>query len=156
MATQNLVSASITPETKDAILKALAEIKGKLTFLLTLGSEDTAGLFKAGKEYGPFLDLCHSVARSHPEILLTGFNVAEFNRDYELSQNLAAIADVVHELNAAVDQTLTAARSDTLVSCLDIYAASKLYRDKIPGFGVMVDAMAQFFKKSPRTSAKAK
>ena len=154
MATQNLVSASITPEAKETILKALAEIKGKLGFLLTLNSDDVVGLFKAGKEYGPFLDLCHTVAQSHPEILSGAFNVAEFNRDYQLAQDLGAIDVMVRELCEALDHTLTAARSDTLVSGLDIYSAAKLHRDKVPGLGVIVDAMAQFFKKSSRTTAK--
>ena len=155
MAVQTLVSASIAAETKEEILKSIAEIKGKLGFLLTLQTDEVSGIFKAGKEYTPFIDLCHSVAKSHPEILSGVFNVAEFDRDYQLSKDLGVIADAVHELNEAVDHTLTAARSDALVSSLDVYSASKLNRDRIPGLWGSVDAMAQYFKKSPKLATKA-
>jgi len=155
MAVQNLVSASLAAEAKDEILKSLVEIRGKLDFLLTLQADEVSGIFKAGKEYMPFLDLCHSAAKSHPEMLSGVFNMAEFDRDYLLSKDLGTIADAVHELCEAVDHTVTAARSDALVSGLDVYSASKLHRDKIPGLGRLVDAMAQYFKKSPRTATKA-
>ena len=63
MAVQNLVSASISTETKDAILKSLAEVKGKLDFLLTLQADERNGLLKAGKELGQKLHGRFSITR---------------------------------------------------------------------------------------------
>lgn len=155
MAVQNLVSASIAAETKEEILQSIAEIKGKLSFLLTLQAAEVAGIFKAGKEYAPFLEVCHTVAKSHPEILSGVFNAAEFDRDFQLSKDLGAIADALDQLNEGVGHTLTAARSDALTTALDVYAAVKLNRDKVPGLGGVADNLALYFKKSPRTAAKA-
>jgi len=154
MAVQNLVSASIAAGTKEEILQLFAQIRGKLDFLLTLQADERNGLMKAGKELGPFLDLCHSVAKSHPEILSGVFDAAEFDRDYQLSKDLGVIADAAHELTEGIDHTLTADRSDALVGGLDVYSAGKLNRDRIPGLGGQVDAMAQFFKRPSRPTAK--
>jgi len=154
MAVQNLVSSSIAAETKEEILKLVAQIKGKLDFLLTLQVDERNGLLKAGKELIPFLDLCHTVTKSHPEILSGVFDAQEFDRDYQLSKDLGVIADAIRELNEAVNHTLTAARSDALVAGLDVYSASKLNRDRIPGLGGVVDTMGQYFWKPSRTAAK--
>jgi hypothetical protein len=152
MAAQNLVSASITPETKDEILRSLAEVRGKLGFLLTLQADERAGLFKAGKEYAPFLDECHKVARDHPEILPGVFNSAEFERDWQLAQDVSAIADTLEQLHEGVGHTLTAARSDALVAALDVYSAVKLNRDKVPGLNGVADTLGSYFKKSPKAA----
>ena len=154
MATQNLVSASITPEAKDEILKSLADVRKKLAFLLTLQADEAARLFKAGKEFGPFLDECHKVALSHPEILSGVFDIAEYDRDYRLVQDLGAIADLARELTEAIDHTLTAVRSDNLAGALDVYSATKLHRDKVPGLGGVADRLGAYFKR-PTKEARA-
>lgn len=153
MAVQNLVSASITSETKGAILSSLAEVRGKLGFLLNLQSSEVSGLFKAGKEMVPFLDGCHAVAKAHPEILSGVFDKAEFDRDHQLAQDLAEIADAVGQLNEAVAHTLTAVRSDALISALDVYSAVKTNKSKVPGLNNVADNLSRYFAKSPRASA---
>jgi hypothetical protein len=150
MAVQNLVSASIASETKDEILKAIADIRKKLGFLLNLQGSEVTGLFKAGKEFTPFLDGCHTVAKAHPEILPGVFNRAEFDQDYQLSQDLASISEALDQLAEGVSHTLTAARSDALVTALDVYAAVKLNRDKVAGLGSVADNLGQYFKRTAR------
>jgi hypothetical protein len=110
MPVRKLVSASIAPETKNQILSSLAEMKGKLGLLLTLGpSEAASGLFRAEKEYGSFLDGCYAVAQTHPEILPPSFSTAEFDRDYQLAEDLEPISHALNELGEAVGRILTAA-----------------------------------------------
>ena len=152
MAIQNLVSASITPETKDEILKSLANARKKLGFLLTLPAEEAVRLFKAGKEFGPFLDECHKIAQSHPEILSGMFDVEEYERDYRLIQDLGTIADQAREFHEAIEHTLTAVRSDHLAASLDVYAAGKAHRDKVPGLVGVVDKLSTFFRRTPRAA----
>ena len=146
MATQNLVSASITPEVKTKVLKEIGDIRSELGFLLTLGTEELQGLFKVGKEFRPFLDDCHKVVQEHSEILTSAFNMTEFENDYRLFQDLEDLFRPFHELHEALFQTLKAVGSDTLGSCLDIYGASKFHKDKIPGMDAVADRMAQYFK----------
>jgi len=156
MAVQNLVSASLAAETKQEILKAIAEAKGKLDFLLTLRSSQVVGLVKAGKEFGPFLDECHKVVQTHPEILSGAFDRAEFERDYQLSQDLGDIVESVDQFSEALNHTLTAVRSDTLMAGFDVYAATKLNQDRVPGLRAVVETLAAFFKRTPRAKPASK
>ena len=155
MASQNLVSASITPEAQDAIMKLVADIRSRLGFLLNLQAEEVTGLVKAGKELTPFLAECRKVVKSHPEIFTGAFDAQEFERDFLLSESLGTILDQVDELSEALRHTLIAVRSDTLVAGLDVYAATKMHRDKIPGLNVVADNLGVYFKRGPRQTAKA-
>ena len=55
MATQNLVSASLTAETHADVLDKLAAIQKSLGFLLTLKTDQKQSLFKVGNGYTPFV-----------------------------------------------------------------------------------------------------
>lgn len=155
MAVQNLVSASLTPEARDQILRLVGEVRAKLGFLLSLGTDEKAGLFKAGKEYLPFVEGCHRVAAGHPEILPGVFDRAEFEKDYALGRDLAVIADSLAQLNTAVAQTLTAVHSDGLSEALEVYAAVKANRDRVPGLDAVADDLSRFFQKPHRATAQA-
>ena len=155
MAAQNMVSASLSAEIKAEVLKGIADTRKKLDFLLTLQTEDVTGMFKAGKELVPFLEACHEVANTHPEILPQIFDKAEYDRDYQLARDLAPLADAVYQLWEAINHTLTAARSDALVSSLDVYSAAKLNQDKVPGLNSVVVHLASFFKR-PANGGSAK
>jgi len=153
MAVQNLVSATIASETKAEILKSLASVREKLGFLLNLQASEVSSLVKAGKEFGSFLDGCHAVVQAHPEILPGVFDKVEFDRDYQLAQDLGEIAEAVAQLNEGVSHTLTAVRSDTLVSALDVYSAVKAGKAKVPGLNTVADNLGRYFQRSPRTTS---
>lgn len=154
MVSQNLVSATLSPEAQDAIAKAIAEIRSRLGFLLNLGTDNLIGMVKAGKEMTPFLGECRKVVKGHPEIFTGSFDPVEFERDFLLAENLGPICDEIDQLAEGLRHTLMAARSDNLVACLDIYAVTRLHRDKIPGMNVVADNLAQFFKRGPKSAAK--
>ena len=153
MAVQNLVSASIASETKDEILREIADIRTKLGFLLNLQSSEVASLVKAGKEFIPFIDGCHSVAKAHPEILSGVFDKQEFDRDFQLSRDLGEVAEALGQLNEGVAHTLTAIRSDALMAAFDIYSAVKMNKSRVPGLNSVADNLGRYFQKSPRASA---
>ena len=155
MAVQNLVSASITSETKDEILGALADIRAKLGFLLNLQTSEAVSILKAGKEFLPFIEGCHAVANSHPEILSGTFDKAEFDRDHRLALDLGEIAEGVAELNEAISHTLTAVRSDDLVSSLFVYSALKANTSRVPGLNGAADNLGRYFVKSPKANKAA-
>lgn len=155
MATQNLVSASITPEAQDVIAKAITDIRACLGFLLNLQTGEVATMVKAGKELTPFLAECRKVVKAHPEIFTGAFDAQEFERDFQLTEALSPILDEIEQLVEALRHTLMAARSDALVSGLDVYAATRMHRDKIPGLNVVADRLAAYFKRGPRSAGKA-
>jgi len=104
----------------------------------------------------PFLAECRKVVKGHPEIFSAAFDTQEFEKDFQLAEALGPISDDIEQLAEAVRHTLMAARSDALVCGLDVYAATRMHRDKIAGLNVVADNLATYFKRSPRVAAKAK
>jgi hypothetical protein len=155
MAVQNLISAAIPAETKTDVMQKLADVKKKLSFLLTLQGDEIQGLFKAGTGYAPFLEKAYNAANSHPEILPGVFNKEEFNKDYQLSKDLTAIVNMVNELADSLQNTLIAVNSDAMAEALDVYSAVKLNRDKVPGLNIIADEMAEFFKRTRKKTETA-
>ena len=155
MPAQNLVSASLASEAKDEVLTLLAQARSKLGFLLTLGKDELAGIYKAGKEFVPFIAECSASAKNHPEILPVGFDAVEYAKDCQLAQDVGAVAETLNELAEAVNHTLTAARSDALAASLDVYAAVRFNRDRVPGLGVTADKLGAYFKRAPRAAKSA-
>jgi hypothetical protein len=156
MASQNLVSAALSPETKSEISARIAEIKSRLTFLVSLKGPEIMSLVKVGNGFAPFLDKAYGVASAHPEILPGVFNVNEFKKDYQLSRDLASIFDQVNELAESLNNTLTAVNSDAMVAALDVYSAVRQNADRVPGLTVAHAEMREFFKKTkPKTTITA-
>jgi hypothetical protein len=156
MATQNMVSASLTPEAKAEILQKLGEVRGKLGFLLSLAPDEVQSLLKVGKGYAPFLDKAYNAAAAHPEILSGAFDLGEFKSDYALAKDLSAIASQARELADGLENTLTAVNSDAMTAALDVYASIKLNKDKVAGLQGVCDDMGAFFKKARKASSSAK
>ncbi len=150
MATQNLISASLTPETKAAIEEKLNGLKADLGFLISMVTGERNEYIKVGNILLPFLDKAHGVAAAHPEILPAVFDKVEYDNDYRLTKDLYEIGSKIAELHSSVQATLFAANSDTMVESLDVYAAAQANQKKVPGLEVDVAEMKAFFKKGPR------
>ena len=149
---QNLISAALKAEDAAAIQQSLSEAKAKLSFLLSLQTEDIATLFKVGNAYLPFIEKAYQTVIAHPEILPAVFDKDEFMKDYNLLIALRPIFNQINELAESIQKTFMAVGSDAMVASLEIYSAVKQNKDKVPGLAVTADEMAVFFKK---TKAKA-
>ena len=67
---QNLISATFPAEDAADVQQNLAAAKAKLSFLLSLQTEDVVTLFKAGNAYLPFIDKAYQTMQAHPELFL--------------------------------------------------------------------------------------
>jgi hypothetical protein len=152
MALQNLISATISDELKSSILTKLNSIKTDLSFLITMLPENKNEYLKVGNVMLPFLDKVYSVVDTHPEILSNVFDKDEFKKDYRLTKDLAPVSSLISELASAIEATLYAANSDTMVEALEIYAAVQQNKDKVPGMDVIAGELKEFFKRSKRQS----
>jgi hypothetical protein len=153
MATQNLVSASLSPETRADVMEKLAAIKKSLGFLLTLKPDQKQSLFKVGNGYAPFVEKAYNVVTAHPDILSGVFDAPEFKKDYQLSKDLAAIVDQMRQLTDSLNDTLVAVSSDAITEALEVYSAVKQNSNRVPGLKVAESEMAEFFKKPKRKTA---
>lgn len=145
---QNLISAALSAEDAAAIQKSLTDAKAKLSFLLSLQTEDISTLFKVGNAYLPFIEKTYQTVVAHPEILPAVFEKDEFMKDYNLLTSLRPIFNQINELAESVQKTFMAVGSDTMVAALEIYSAVKQNKDKVPGLAVTADEMGLFFKKT--------
>jgi hypothetical protein len=148
MASQNLVSAEITAATMAEFLAAIADMRKKLPFLTSLKPDELKSLIKVGNGFAPFLDKAHRSVNDNPDIMPKLFDLAEFNRDYQLTRDLTEICEQLESLCEGVRNTLSAVGSDALVASLEIYAAAKANSDRVSGLKVAAAEMGEFFKKT--------
>ena len=145
---QNLISANLPAEDAADVQQSLAAAKAKLSFLLSLQTEDVISLFKVGNAYLPFIDKAYQTMVAHPEIIPPVFNKDEFIQDYNLLSTLRPIFTQINELAESIRKIFTAVGSDALLAALEVYSAVKQNKDKVPGLAITADEMAVFFKKS--------
>jgi hypothetical protein len=153
MGIQNLISAVIGSDLKTSVLTKLNSVKTDLNFLITMLPEQKNDYLKVGNVMLPFLDKIYSAAETHPEIMPAIFDKEEFKKDYQLTKDLAPIVNLLNELTSAVEATLYAANSDTMVEALEVYAAIQQNKDKVAGLDVIAADLKEFFKKSKKTAA---
>jgi hypothetical protein len=155
MASQNLVSATISPEAKAEILGKLGEVRQRLDFLKSLDRGEIQALVKVGNGFAPFLEKAYRAVNDHPDIMPRLFDLGEFNNDYLLFKDLTDIGEQLKSLSEAVQNTLLAVGSDAMVGALEIYAAIKSGSDRVPGLKVASGEMMEFFKKAKAKGAQA-
>jgi len=75
------------------------------------------------------------------------FNKEEYLSDYQLYKTLSELHGKLASLCSAVEDTLTAAGSDTLGGSLQIYSAVQENKKRIPGLDTVAARMQVFFEK---------
>jgi len=155
MSAQNLVSAVLSPEVSAAVTQGLTDIRTKLDFLVVLLPEQKNQFVKVGNTYSGFIKKSYDTIMVHPEVMSNVFNLDEFKKDYQLSQDLIPILHQVQELSESIEETLFAVSSDAMSESLEVYAAVQMNKDKIPGMDAIASEMAGFFKKPKRKAATA-
>ena len=144
---QNLISAVITTEDVALINGAIETIKQKLPFLITFTEEQKKGIHKLGNTLKPFVDDAAETVNLYPQIMSGTFNKEEYLRDYQLYKTLLELNGKLASLNSAVEDTLTAAGSDTLGGSLQVYTAVQENKKRIPGLDTVAARMQVFFEK---------
>jgi hypothetical protein len=153
MSSQNLVSATLSPEDATEVHRMLDAVRTRLPFLITLKPGQVRGIAKSANRFRPFVDKAHAVARSQPDILPKVFDAQEYHQDWSLVQELTPILAKVEQLAQTLRDTLLAANSDAHVQSLEVYAAVKQNADRLPGLSVVADEMAVFFQRPRRKAA---
>ena len=128
-------------------------IKSKPVFSISLSSEEKANMLKLGDTFRPLVEKTVNVISEHPEIMPGTFSVAGFKRDFNLVKALEPIQQKLTVLLQSVNDALTAAGSDSLVSGLEVYSEIKSHKDKIPGLNAIYNELKEYF---PRRKGLAK
>lgn len=145
---QNLISGALSAEDQQIIQQALTVLNEKMPFLSSMQNVDVSKFFKPGNAYQPLLNLAVQVMEQHPDILPAVFNKEEFKKDSELYAAIAPVAMRVSALHTGLQKTQIAVGSDTLKGALEVYAAVKQHKNKVPGLSAVYDEMRVFFRKN--------
>ncbi len=122
---ENRVSATLTPEDVEAILGAIATIKERLPFLLSMTSEESKALQRLGDRSRGFVAKALELATQHPEILPGLFDRQEMADDWELFEALYPIQKALEELTAQVSDTTAIAGSEAYGAARLVYNYAK-------------------------------
>jgi len=144
---QNLISAEISAADALAVEQLLTQVKEKLPFLLTLSPEQRQYLTKSGNTYKPFIDKALEVINQYPQIFTELFDKEEFKRDVDLVKTLEPILLKMKSLTDALEDTVTALKSDSMVAALEVYSCVQGSKAKVPGLNIVYDEMKIFFTK---------
>lgn len=120
------ISASITPAQKTTIKNNLNSISGILNFLVNLTPKQRKTLFKMGPKSVSYVQLALQVAKNNPSILPSGFNVMEFEKDVNLSIDLADIESVSLPLAEGISDTLMAVGTEAMKQANQVYELVKV------------------------------
>ncbi|MFA6596143.1 MAG: hypothetical protein WCS69_00360 [Ignavibacteriaceae bacterium] len=148
---QNLISAELTAEQVTTINQSLAAAKELLPFLVTLTPEEKQVIPKLGNVLKPLVDKAAAAAVQYPQIFSGTFNREEFLKDYALLQKLEPVAAVLNPLHSAVEDTVMAVGSDTLVAALEVYSAVQANKGKVPGLDTLANEMKAFFPRGRKS-----
>ena len=148
---QNLISAEISAADALAVEQLLTQVKEKLPFLITLSPEQRQYLTKSGNTYKPFIDKALEVINQYPQIFLELFDKEEFKRDTDLVKTLEPILLKMKSLTDALEDTVTALKSDSMVAALEVYSNVQGSKAKVPELNIVFDEMKVFFAKKRQT-----
>lgn len=153
--TNNRVSATLSPEDRQAVMDAIATLKKLMPFLVHLTKEERKSMPKAGDRGRGFLLNCLDAAQQHTDCLPRSFDVAEMQKDVQLLEALYPVKMGLAEVLSLIEDTYFAAESEAYVASLKVYDALKSHADE-PGKKIVVDQLKpQFARRTKKESAES-
>ena len=139
------ISATVSDQAMAEIKGAIATIHAQLPFLINLTPDERRKRFKMGDKSLAFVRNSVTATQNTPDIVPGNFDIAEFNRDYQLTET--------------VDDTLLAIGSESMASSLLVYDYAKTTSRHSPGIKNVADQLGERFKavgkRRSKTSAMA-
>lgn len=148
---ENFVSADLSAEAADNIMKAITAIRASLPFLVPLTPEQRRRLQHASASGQGYLQDTITFVQQNPDAMPGNFNTPEFLKDGALLGAYAPIAAALARLNEDVNDTFIALQADLYAGFLDVYAFAKA-NNRSGAYDAYVTATKARFAKSPRKS----
>jgi len=157
MSTSNQVNMDIPEEVTVAVLKKLSECKTALSpYMHGLTAEDRQSLFKMGDKTIATVLKTQSYTETNPEFVPTYMNLAEFNQDIKVVNQLRPILDLVNQVAADVSDTSMLAGSEALQQSMFYYGQVREADSKgvASSRAIYEDLQPRFSKKRAKPSPK--
>jgi hypothetical protein len=125
MPDNNRISAELIDADKQAVLDAIALVRSKLPFLISLTPDERTTLPKLGEKTLAFEDKCRTYMTSHPNLLPSFVDAAEVEKDRTLRTPVVEIWRELSALTQAVDDTVLLLGSEIYMADLSFYQNSR-------------------------------
>jgi len=153
----NLVSAKPDPVAAAAVKAALATARQKLPYLVDLSPAQRHDLPKMGPSTYPFVVAILELAKANPQLVPPSFDLAAFEQDRAVWEELAPIAVQLTQLNEVFKDTLIALGSDLYGQARTAYGFLKVGGDQVGIDNLRASAAQRFARRktsaAPRTTA---
>ena len=140
------ISAAISDDKLQEIKTAIASIRANMPFLVSLTVDERRKRIKMGDKSLAFVSNSLSVTQNNPEVVPSNFDIAEFNKDYQLTVSLTEVLSLLQQLTEEVDDTLLAVGSESMASSLLVYDYVKTAAKHAPGLKSVADQLGERFK----------
>ena len=152
----NRIDASVSAADLQAIRDAIATIRQKLPFLVSLTVDERRATFKTGSDSLSFVTNAATAAQGNPDIFPASFDRQAFQRDFDLFGVLTALSTEIDSLAADVDDTRLATGGETMQQSIQVYDYVRSAAKTEPGLKAVAEQLAERFKKAGSPKAPAK
>ncbi|MBD1916908.1 MULTISPECIES: hypothetical protein [Cyanophyceae] len=149
------ISASISDPAMAEIKGAIAVIQNNLPFLINLTPDERRKRIKMGDKSLAFVRNSVTATQNNPDIVPGKFDIAELNRDYQLTVALSEVLGLLEQLTETVDDTLLAVGSESMTGSLLVYDYVKTAARHSPGLKSVADQLGERFKAMGKRRSKA-
>lgn len=156
MPNDNLISATLGAEDIQAIKDALAVVRGKLPFLVSLSPQERREMVKMGEKSMGFDEKCTLYMGNHAEFVPGFVDPQEVARDRALRSQILEFSSLLNALTQNVDDTLMVVNQDIWMANLAYYqSVREAAKRGRPNAQTLYDDLRSRFPGNARSAATA-
>jgi hypothetical protein len=145
------IDAQVSAADVQAIKDAVATIRTKLPFLISLTVQDRKRTFKLGPDSLSFVQNSLQAAKDNPSMVPGTFSVPAFETDTNLFAVLTELNTVVAQLASDLSDTRMAVGGEAMKEAGLIYNYAKAAATSTPGLKPVVQQLGERFQKASKT-----
>ena len=142
------ISAQISAADIQAVKDAVATIRQKLPFLVSLTAEERKSIFKTGPNSLSFVENSLQAAKNNPGILPASFDAAGFESDVNLLAVLTELNTMAAQVASEIDDTRLAVGGEAMNEATQVYTYVKAAAKTTPGLRPVADQLGERFQKA--------
>jgi hypothetical protein len=143
-------SGYVDKKTVDDINITIKSIETKIPFLTTFTTEERKSLAKIGDKGITFITKTLEFAANNPDIIPRGFDIEEYRKKVETSENLFIIMNQLAVISRKLEDTYKDFLDDSFSDSRSIYKVAKLAGIDIGDFEEIVKELGKIFARKSR------
>jgi hypothetical protein len=147
------IDATVSPADLQAVRDAFAVVLNKLPFLVNLTSDERKTMAKLGPNSLSFVQNAQTAVASNPGIFPSSFDVAGFQRDFDLFAVLTELATLADSVHSQIDDTRMAVGGEAMASATQAYGYIKSAAKTEPGLKPVAEQLGDRFKATKSKAA---